>query len=237
MLSHCVRVQPHATACARMILLHGAGAPVQSEFFIKLQQQLALHGIESIAMNLAYMEQVRLGHKRPPPKLDLLIAEFTASVAQLLNELQRIEAPALPLLLAGKSMGGRIITQLLADAALTQPWPVQPQAGVVFGYPWCPAKQQQAGGEAMAKHLAARCGCWPMLQKPVMVLQGTRDTFGSPEQLQRHYQQLAPAQTMLQVQPIAGACHDFKGKPQLFEQLGQMVALFIRQVTQGASHA
>lgn len=237
MLNQSVHVQAQPHPIARLVLLHGAGAPVQSEFFSKLQLQLAGLGIESIALNLAYMEQVRVGHKRPPPKIGLLVDEFRLAVAQLLLDLNASGATELPLLLAGKSMGGRIITQLLADSTLTKEWLTQPQAGVVFGYPWCPAKQQQAGGDAMAKHLAARCGFWPRLQQPVMVLQGTRDAFGTPLQLEHYYQQVAPQQAMLQVQAIVGACHDFKGVPQVFEQLGQHLVWFIQHVVHGARDA
>lgn len=243
MLPLSVHVMPTTPALARMILLHGAGAPVQSDFFQSLQPALAAVGIETVAVNLSYMEQVRQGFKRPPPAVSALYAEFVTIVPLLLAQLRQSGADmALPLMLGGKSMGGRLVAQ-----ALTQPqptWLQQAVGGVVFGYPWCPAAVQKSAGDAMVRQLAARCGSWPFLQQPLLVLQGERDAFGSPARLRQHYADVrgdVTSSAMVQIQPVAGADHDFRRvrsvPGDVFVELAAQTQIFVQSILGGSRDA
>lgn len=216
-----------APLVANLLLLHGAGAPVQSAFFQQLQPALANVGLGSLAFNLAYMEQVRQGHKRPPPKLSLLLDELTEKAPPLLDQATG------PWFLAGKSMGGRLMTQLLSQPQRYANWPVKPKGAVVFGYPFCPDAARKAGGSKLEKQLHTRTEFWPLLAKPVLVLQGERDSFGSASEIQQHIVSHAPSAS-LQVQAIAQANHDFVRAKSMhddvFKELADACLAFVTRV-------
>lgn len=168
---------------ARLLLCHGAGAPVQSDFCQQLAAQLALQGIEVWGFNFAYMQQCLAGQRRPPPKMPVLIAELQQQLAAMATDL--------PLLLAGKSMGGRVVTMLCAGSAGEVP--AQVNAVCCYGYPFHPPKKHSWRTEHFDK-----------LQRPVLVLQGERDPFGTLAELtELHWPQV-------QLQWLPGADHDFK---------------------------
>jgi len=200
----------------RLLLLHGAGAPVQHPFFEELQRALATQGIETWAMNLRYMEAIRSGQKRPPPKMAVLLEELAEVGAQLPDDL--------PWALAGKSMGGRLVSMLLADADKLATWPLV-VAGVVYGYPLCPAAAQKDPVKQTQK-LAERTNIWTLLQRPLFILQGTRDAFGDAESVAKL------ATPMITVEAITGACHDFKVRQRQPADISMMLAQQTREFLQ-----
>lgn len=215
-----------APLIANCVLVHGAGAPVQSEFFQRLQPALAEQGIATIAINLAYMELVRQGSRRPPPKLSLLLDELTQRLPTLL------EPSSVPWFVGGKSMGGRLLSQLLAKPERFASWPQQPQGCVVFGYPYCPAAAREKGGDTLHRQIEARTEFWPRLSKPVLMLQGTRDPFGNADEIRLHIADsavLAP----IQVQDIALCNHDFvrakSSQQDVYAELALATKTFIQQ--------
>lgn len=148
---------------ARVLLAHGAGAGNQHPFMHEFSQGLMAHGIEVISFNFPYMQiAYEQDKKRPPNSNKQLVAHFN-------QELTEIEAD-LPVFLAGKSMGGRIATQLVADGL-----PVQVKGCFVLGYPFIPPGKPEK--------LAQRTEHFAHLTKPVTILQGERDTFGGTELL------------------------------------------------------
>ncbi|MCT6700329.1 alpha/beta family hydrolase [Rheinheimera sp. 4Y26] len=162
-------ITPADKPVARMLLLHGAGAAVQSQFLSLLAQELALQGIEVWRVNFAYMQKSLQGQKQPPSKVAVLQQELVAFIGQLPNDL--------PLLVGGKSMGGRVAT--LLAAAEDEPSLVATaklRAICCFGYPFCPPAKKTQGIGARTEH-------FPMLKLPVLIVQGERDEFGGKAQL------------------------------------------------------
>lgn len=145
---------------ARLLLSHGAGAPVQSEFCQLLAQQLAAQGIEVWGFNFAYMQKTLAGKRQLPAKMPVLTAELAEQISQMPTDL--------PLVIAGKSMGGRVATLLAASDML----PAQVKGVIAFGYPFHPPKKHNWRTEHFAD-----------LKRPVLVLQGERDPFGSADEL------------------------------------------------------
>ena len=89
-------------------------------------------------------------------------------------------------------MGGRMATQLAASD------PELPVAGLVLlGYPLHPPGQPQKRRDA---HL-------PSIHKPMLVIQGSRDTFGTPDELRPVFEALTPPATL---HVIDGGDHSFK---------------------------
>ncbi len=122
---------------------------------------LAAAGLAVVRFEFAYMAARRSGQRRPPPRADTLIGEYRAAVAAL--------DPSRPLIVGGKSMGGRVAS-MAADALHAE--------GAVdgllcLGYPFHPpAKPQQL----RTAHLEA-------LETPTLIVQGTRDGFGTRDEV------------------------------------------------------
>ena len=63
---------------ARLLLAHGAGAPMASDYLQQLAQQLATQGIEVWRFNFGYMAKTVAGKKHPPSKVATLLQEMAA---------------------------------------------------------------------------------------------------------------------------------------------------------------
>ncbi len=147
---------PQVPARACLILAHGAGAPMDSDFMNPMAAQLAARGVGVLRFEFPYMAQRRLdGGKRPPnPKPKLL--ECWREVYALVRPLV-----AGPLAIGGKSMGGRMAS-LLADE-------LGADALVCLGYPFYAAGKPE---KPRTEHLAE-------LHTPTLIVQGERDALGN----------------------------------------------------------
>jgi predicted alpha/beta-hydrolase family hydrolase len=164
-----------------LILGHGAGVGQNSGFMVSFATALAARGIDTVTFNFLYMEQ---GRRLPDPK-DKLEACYRAVIAAV-----RKRGPD-RLAIGGKSMGGRIASQVAAGGA-------PDVAGLVLlGYPLHPPGKQD---QLRAKHLS-------QIKAPMLFVQGSRDTFGTPAELQPILKTLkAPAELF----EVAGGDHSFK---------------------------
>ena len=170
---------------AALILGHGAGAGQHSTFMVDFARALSELGLDIVTFNFLYTEQQRKLPDRGPVLEDCYRAVIHAVRSQL-------ESARRALFIGGKSMGGRIATQVAAADAML------PVAGVVLlGYPLHPPGQPQKLRDA---HL-------PAVRRPMLFVQGTRDAFGTPDELAPIVVRLAPAPT---VYAIANADHSFK---------------------------
>ena len=148
-----------------LILGHGAGAGQTSPFMVKFATALAARGIETITFNFAYTEAGR----RVPDRNDRLEAAWRRMIAAYRDG--EIGARALRLAIGGKSMGGRIASQV---AAGMDKGTGDGLAGLVFlGYPLHPPGRPD---KLRSAHL-------PQIRAPMLFVQGSRDTFGTPQEL------------------------------------------------------
>lgn len=169
---------------ATLILGHGAGAGQRSAFLVDVARALAARGIETITFNFPYTEARRRIPDRPP----ILEACYRAVVAQVRD---RIGA-ARPLFIGGKSMGGRIATQIAAAD------PSLPIDGiVVLGYPLHPPGKPD---QRRDKHLAA-------ITRRMLIVQGSRDSFGTPPEFESIVRETRDRFTL---HVAAGGDHSFK---------------------------
>lgn len=158
------KIYPATEAKALLLLAHGAGAGNQHPFMDEFSQNLASKGIEVVSFNFPYMQKAyELDKKRPPNSNKQLIAHFAEELALLSDEL--------PVFIAGKSMGGRVATQLVAEQQ-----GLAIKGCIVLGYPFIPPGKPEKLTDRMAH--------FPDLSKPVLILQGERDTFGGTKLLQ-----------------------------------------------------
>jgi len=172
-------------ASSALILGHGAGAGQHSSFMVEFARALSLLGLDVVTFNFLYMEQKR----RIPDRAPVLEDAYRAVIGAVREQLPSARRA---LFIGGKSMGGRMATHVAAaDAAL-------PVAGLVLlGYPLHPPGQPEKLRDA---HL-------PAVRRPMLFVQGSRDTFGTPDELAPILARLAPVPT---VHVIAGGDHSFK---------------------------
>jgi len=201
-------------AKAVMILAHGAGAPMDSLFMELFAEALAGQGIESVRFEFPYMVKRREdGRKRPPDRQPALLAAFEDQVSLAREEL----GSQVPLLVGGKSMGGRMATLLAAGKC-------RDVDGVAcYGYPFHPPGKLDRW---RIEHLGE-------VAVPLLVVQGTRDPFGKPDELKAQGQ--IPGLTRLCW--LDGGNHDFQPLARQPEQQADLIAqaaLLTRQFAEDA---
>lgn len=156
---------------AALILAHGAGAGQFHPFMVRYARGIAAGGIDVVTFNFGYMDQKR----RLPDKAPVLEARYREVIDVVTRE---VPGARRGLFIGGKSMGGRMATHVAAaDAAL-------PLAGLVLlGYPLHPPGRPDKRRDA---HL-------PRVGRPALFVQGSRDTFGTPEELRPALATMTPA--------------------------------------------
>lgn len=150
--------RPSGETRATLILAHGAGAPMDSEFMQQMAQSLTARGVAVLRFEFAYMAARRLdGKKRPPNPQAKLLEQWREVYAQVRQVRQQVAGP---LAIGGKSMGGRMAS-LLADELGTD-------ALVCLGYPFYAVGKPE---KPRVAHLAE-------LRTPTLIIQGERDALG-----------------------------------------------------------
>ncbi|WP_323750663.1 alpha/beta family hydrolase [Marinobacter sp.] len=145
-----------------LILAHGAGAPADSPFMDQLAQELEQQGIACVRFEFPYMQKRRSdGKKRPPDRQPVLLEAFREQIREVRGEV----GPDCQLAIGGKSMGGRMASVIASEGA------DDVDAVVCFGYPFHPPGKLDRW---RTSHLSS-------VTCPLLVLQGTRDPFGKPE--------------------------------------------------------
>jgi len=143
-----------ATDAPAVLLAHGSGAPMESEFMEATASALVAEGLSVMRFRYAYTERAaQEGKRRPPDRMPLLENVHRAALQAL-----RERIPDRPVVLGGKSMGGRVASHLAAQGV--------PCAGLAFlGYPLHPAGKPES----------LRSEHFPRITAPSLFLQGTRD--------------------------------------------------------------
>jgi len=177
---------PESQAGICLLLAHGAGGNQMSPFMVEFANGLAERGIDAATFNFLYSEQKR----RLPDRNDKLEACWRAVIAAARKGALGTAFARGALAIGGKSMGGRIASQAAADA--------EGIAGLVLlGYPLHPPGRPD---QLRTRHL-------PAIRAPMLIVQGERDAFGTPDELRPVLRELK-AQTRLHV--VEGGDHSFK---------------------------
>ena len=152
------------TAPVTILLAHGAGAAMDSPSMTAAAKALAAAGFQVARFEFHYMAARRYGHRKPPPRAETVNPEYIKAIADL-----RAKGVTGKLIIGGKSMGGRVAS-MVADEMFAK----GEIAGLVcLGYPFHPpAKPEQL----RTKHLAD-------LKTPTLIFQGTRDEFGTKDEV------------------------------------------------------
>ncbi len=177
---------PSAASRAPAVLFaHGAGAPMESDFMEATAAALVVEGLPVMRFRYAYTERAaREGKRRPPDRMPLLERVHRAALDAL-----RERVPDRPVILAGKSMGGRVASHLAAEGV--------PCAGLAFfGYPLHPPGKPES----------LRSEHFPRIEAPSLFLQGTRDKLCDLALLEREVARYGAPHS---VHVVEGGDHSF----------------------------
>jgi hypothetical protein len=141
-----------------VVLAHGAGAPMNTPFMSSVARGLASGGdVRVVRFEFPYMRARReTGRRTGAPDREPVLRDSWKEVVERLGGGGR-------LVIGGKSMGGRIAS-MVADE-------VGARGLVCLGYPFHPPGRPE---KLRTKHLET-------LVTPALIVQGTRDAFGTPE--------------------------------------------------------
>ncbi len=151
-----------ADADATFLFAHGAGAGMEHEFMQTVATELGDRGTRVIRFEFPYMIKRRQdGRKRPPDRELKLLDAFRQQIADA-----RAQGP---LVIGGKSMGGRMASLLAAREAVE----LGISGVICLGFPFHPpGKPERFRGEHLQQ-----------ITTPTLILQGERDTFGNRQEL------------------------------------------------------
>ncbi len=185
-----------------LVLTHGAGSNSRAPLLLALAETFAGAGFAALRCDLPYRQVRPYGPPRP--------GDAVRDRQGLQNAVKVLQKLALgPVFLGGHSYGGRQASVLCAE-----------EPGLVEGLLLCSYPLHPPGkpDRLRTQHL-------PALKMPVLFVYGTRDPFGTIEELEAA-RKLIPANTALL--RVEGAGHDlgFKGKARREELPAQIVAEF-----------
>ena len=169
-----------ADAAMTVALAHGAGAPMDSPFMNRVAAGLAARGVRVARFEFPYMARRREGGRRGAPDREPVLRAAWHEVVERLGGGPRV-------VVGGKSMGGRIASMIADEAGA--------RGLVCLGYPFHPPGQPE---KLRTAHLAG-------LRTRVLIVQGTRDAFGTREDVAGY--RLSPA---IRLHWIEAGDHSFK---------------------------
>jgi predicted alpha/beta-hydrolase family hydrolase len=150
-----------AGAKTTLLLAHGAGAPMDSASMSAIASTIAQSGFRVVRFEFEYMASRRKSLvRKPPPRAEKLIPEYISAIDELNAKT--------PLIIGGKSMGGRVASMIADDLRASG----RITGLLCLGYPFHPVGKPD---QLRTGHLAAS-------QTPTLIIQGTRDPFGTKDE-------------------------------------------------------
>ena len=148
-----------------ILLAHGAGVPMDTASMSAFAQALAFAGLRVARFEFDYMAARRVSAaRRPPPLAEKLMAEYCHAVDEL--------KASGPLIIGGKSMGGRVASMVADELFVAK----RISGLLCLGYPFHPTGKPQ---QLRTAHLAN-------LKAPTLIVQGTRDPFGTRDEVESY---------------------------------------------------
>jgi predicted alpha/beta-hydrolase family hydrolase len=160
---------PKRGADRAVLLAHGAGSDMHGAALTTVADALAAARVPAMTFNFPY----RTAGRRAPDRAPVLESATRAAAAELAR---RARVAPDRIVLGGRSMGGRMCSQVVGAA--NDPLPALGLA--LLGYPLHPPGRAE---QLRVEH-------FPRLRVPVLFVSGTRDAFGSREELQQHAQKV-----------------------------------------------
>jgi predicted alpha/beta-hydrolase family hydrolase len=181
---------------AGFLLTHGAGSDRNHRLSLALEEALEL---PVRRMDFPYR---KAGRKGPPDRAPKLIAEVVTEAEEFAAELG---VGCDQLVLGGRSMGGRMCSMAVAEG-------LSALALVLLSYPLHPPKKPEK----------LRIEHFPQIEIPSIFVNGDRDPFGTPEEMEREMAAIPGPTTMYWLE---GQRHD--PKPTFDAEIIEVVGQFL----------
>jgi predicted alpha/beta-hydrolase family hydrolase len=167
-----------------IVLAHGAGGAMDTTWMENMSSAFADQGLRIVRFEFDYMSARRsTGQRSPPPRAELLKQEYEAVIDGL--------GARGTLVIAGKSMGGRVASMIADDLYDTG----KISGLLCLGYPFHPIGKPDS---LRTDHLAE-------MKPPALICQGTRDLFGSREEVSGY-----TLSKMIEILWLEDGDHDFR---------------------------
>ena len=190
-----------ASPKAAVILAHGAGAGQTSPFMVQFARGMVLRGINAATFDFPYTAAGR----KVPDRAPVLEQSWREAL-----DAAKTAFAGLPIVIGGKSMGGRMASHIAAQGC-------EGIDGLVFlGYPLHPPGQPEKRRDA---HLRA-------IRERMLFVQGSRDAFGTSAEIAA----LLPSLQHAELHEVTGGDHSFKvsgRKGDVLEGIMDVVAAWI----------
>lgn len=180
-----------------IVLTHGAGANCRAPLLVKVAETLSAEGILVLRTDMAFRRRRPFGPPSPHTS-----ADDRAGLREAVSRLRALVTG--PVYLGGHSYGGRQSSMLAAEE------PGLVEGLLLFSYPLHPPNKPQQ----------LRTAHFPALRTPAVFVHGTRDPFGTPEELRAAITQI-PAKT--HIIEVEGAAHDLKKGAFTMTQLAALI--------------
>ena len=163
------------------VFAHGAGGPMDSPFMARVAAGIADHGIRVVRFEFPYMAARRSGVKKSgaPDRQPKLLEAWRGVIRDF--------GDSSALVIGGKSLGGRMATMVADEAGV--------RGVVCFGYPFHPPADPS---RLRTAHLES-------IVTPVLILQGSRDPFGTRDEVAAYH--LSPS---IRIEWLEDGDHSFK---------------------------
>ncbi|HYH09457.1 MAG TPA: alpha/beta family hydrolase [Thermoanaerobaculia bacterium] len=188
--------EPLTATSHTLLFAHGAGAAMDHPWMTRVARGLAAHGIRVVRFEFPYMAARRTSGKRGAPDRQPVLLETFRRIIEEAGGGARVA-------IGGKSMGGRMASMIADELGV--------RALVCFGYPFHPPGQPE---KLRTAHLAE-------LRTRTLILQGTRDPFGTEKEVCAY--RLSPA---IRVEWLPEGGHSLEGKGNL-ERAIALAAAFV----------
>lgn len=176
-----------------VVLAHGAGTDQHHRMIVGIAEALVRRGLAVVTFNYPYTEA---GRRRPDQAPTLLECHRA-----VVDRVGREFGP--DIVLAGRSMGGRIGTMLASEG-----YPCR--AVVCYAYPLHPAGKPE---KPRIEHLRA-------IPVPMLFFQGSRDALSRADLFDVHVRSL-PGATVIDME---GADHSFRGRGRTESEIHEFLA-------------
>lgn len=176
--------EPDGTASHGLVLAHGAGSNCRAPVLVRMAEALVQAGVAVLRIDLPFRQE--RPHGPPFPAMAPRDQQGLRRAATVLREQVRGQV-----FLGGHSYGGRQATLLAAGD------PAVAEGLLLLAYPLHPPRTP---GQLRTAH-------FPNLRLPALFVHGTRDPFGSEEEMR---QALALIPAPVRLVTIAGAGHDLR---------------------------
>lgn len=164
------------------LFTHGAGGAMDSPFMADVAGGMAARGIRVVRFEFPYMAARREGKKSGAPDRQPVLLDTWRHVIEDHGGGPRV-------FIGGKSLGGRMASMVADETSA--------RGLVCFGYPFHPPGKPERTRTA---HLAE-------LRTRALILQGSRDPFGTPDDVSTYV-----LSTAIVIEWLQGADHSLKSK-------------------------